>query len=88
MNRTELFRIARKHGIQNKGKKVFAAIRQELLNYYRSEEGQKEIENSCITVEFNDDFPLSAQPVERVVDLLMMEVEAYARNIAANGNKS
>ncbi len=75
MNRTELFKIAKKHNGN------LAAIRQELLDYYRSEQGQEEIRNAPrIPVEFNNDFPLNDKPAELIVNLLMREVENYAKN--------
>ncbi len=80
MNRTELFQIAEKHGIRQDKHKALAATRQELLAYYSSDQGQTEIMNAPrIPVEFNDDFPLPNLPVGRIVDLLMQEVEIYAK---------
>lgn len=81
MNRTELFQVARKHDIYRNTEKALAATKQELLAYYKSDQGQEEIRSAPqIPVEFNDNFPLSEQPVERIVSLLMQEVETYAKN--------
>lgn len=79
MNRTELFQIAEKHGIKKNKQKALPAIRQELNNYFRSEQGQECLRNAPrIPVEQNGDFPLPDQPIDRIVTLLMQEVELYA----------
>ncbi len=81
MNRRQLFQIAEKNGIRQYRTKALAATRQELLAYYKSEQGQEEIRNAPrIPVEFNDDFPLNEQPAELIVNLLMQEVENYAKD--------
>lgn len=81
MTRTELFQIADKHGIKRGEVKALVPIRKELLAYYTSEVGQEEIRSAPrIPVEFNESFPLSEQPATLIVNLLMQEVEYYAKN--------
>jgi hypothetical protein len=87
VNRVELFQIAEKNGIRENAQRALVLTRQELIDYFNSEKGQQELSHYRIYVEFNDDFPLAVQKVERVVDLLMMEVEAYARDIEKDGRE-
>ncbi|MGD9663118.1 MAG: hypothetical protein AB7U63_17820 [Porticoccaceae bacterium] len=81
MSRSDLFTIAERHGIKTNRTQALAKLRQYLLDYYRSPEGQAEISAAPrIIVEPGNVFPLQDQNVEVIVDLLLQEVEGYYGN--------
>ena len=73
MNRRELFELADKYrvnGVLDKEK-----LRQEIIDYLKSDEGQKFIQSTPrITVEASDVFPLHEQSLDRIADLIIQEV--------------
>lgn len=78
MSRSDLFTIAERHGIKTNRAQALAKLRQYLLDYYRSPEGQAEINTAPrITVEPGNVFPLQDQNIEVIVGLLLQEVEGY-----------
>lgn len=81
LSRSDLFAMAEKHGIKANPSQALIRLRQELLDYYRSPEGQAEINSAPrITVEPGNIFPLQDQRIEVIVDLLLQEVEGYYGN--------
>lgn len=69
MKRDELFALAKKH------KRDKAKIRADLIAYFNSPEGRETLRKSPrITVEFEPNFPLQDQPVERIVDMILQEL--------------
>lgn len=75
MNRAQLFEIAGKHKDKPKHE-AKKAIRAELIAYFNSPEGQEELRKAPrVTVEFEPNFPLQDQPVERIVDMIMQELD-------------
>ncbi|MGB9886899.1 MAG: hypothetical protein ACPLRW_07880 [Moorellales bacterium] len=52
------------------------ALRQELIEYFSSAEGQKALARAPkVTVEPGEGYPLQEQPVEKIVDLLLEELD-------------
>ena len=89
MTRTQLFELAEKHGLRGKGKltheekaKRRAAMKAELVAYFKSPEGRAALERAPrvnITDEdgrsLSSDFPLQDQALERLADLIMQEID-------------
>lgn len=78
MNRTELFALADKCRIN--GELNRAKLRQEIVDYFKTGEGQNVLKNAPrITIDygnnvFDSSFPLQEQPLERIAELIMQEV--------------
>lgn len=74
-NRTDLNSLKEKHTRTiGKGDKKLDrdSLREELIAYYNSEEGQRELKAAPrVTVEFQPNFPLQDQPVEVIVDMIL-----------------
>jgi hypothetical protein len=88
-SRAHLFTLAENFGIRQNRTAAIQKVRADLIKHYKSEQGQHELEYAPrISVEHSGDFPLQDQSVERIVDLLMMEVEAYANDIERDQNKN
>jgi hypothetical protein len=77
LKRDKLFEIARKHKAKAKSKHdAKKAIRDELIAYFNSPEGQEELRKAPrVTVEFEPNFPLQDRPIERIVDMIMQELD-------------
>lgn len=75
LKRTDLEGLKKKHTKANgKGQKKLDrdSLRAELIAYYNSEEGQRELKAAPrVTVEFQPNFPLQDQPVEVIVDMIL-----------------
>ena len=75
LKRTDLNSLKEKHTKTNgKGEKKLDrdGLRTELIAYYNSEEGQRELKAAPrVTVEFQPNFPLQDQPVEMIVDMIL-----------------
>lgn len=70
VKRDELFALAKKH----KGDK--AKIRADLIAYFQSPQGQQALRKAPrSTVEFEPNFPLQDQLVERIVDMILQELD-------------
>lgn len=87
MKRDELFNRAEKHRKKGKGEKESLdtegrqKMREELIEYLKSEEGQRALRATPkVTIDygngvFDQNFPLHEQPIEKIADLIMQEVE-------------
>lgn len=75
LNRTDLRVLKEKHTkAHGKGDKKLNkdSLRAELIAYYKSEEGQRELKAAPrVTVEFQPNFPLQDQPIEVIVDMIL-----------------
>lgn len=75
LNRSDFRKLKEKHMKDNgKGHKKLDrdSLREELIAYYKSEEGQRELKAAPrVTVEFQPNFPLQEQPVETIVDMIL-----------------
>lgn len=48
------------------------SLREELIAYYKTEEGQRELKAAPrVTVEHHPNFPLQEQPIEVIVDMIL-----------------
>lgn len=78
MKRTDLDVLKEKHA-KGQGKKKRLdreALRRELIDYYKSEAGHRELKAAPrVTVEHQPNFPLQDQPVEVIVDMIMQEFD-------------
>ena len=78
MNRSDLFEIAKKNS--KDGVLDREAMHAELVEYLKSEAGQKELRDTPrVTIDYGDnvfdnDYPLQEQSLERIADLIMLEV--------------
>ncbi len=78
MNRSNLFALADKY--RKDGKADKAKLRAELIEYFKSEQGQAVLNNAPkVTIDyggniFDSTYPLQEQPLERIVDLILQEV--------------
>lgn len=78
MTREELFNIALRLGIKDDKEKAIHLLREELKEYFNSEEGMNFMQNSPrVYVDGNANFPLQDSHVNVIVDLLMKEVMDY-----------
>ncbi|MHB8122587.1 MAG: hypothetical protein ACYDG4_10580 [Desulfuromonadaceae bacterium] len=75
LKRTDLNSLKEKHTkAHGKGDKKLNkdSLREELIAYYNSEEGQRELKAAPrVTVEFQPNFPLQDQPIEVIVDMIL-----------------
>ncbi|GAB7387354.1 hypothetical protein BSNK01_11900 [Bacillaceae bacterium] len=86
--REDLFAMAEKHGIRQNKSEALRLVREELMQYFQSPEGQEELRRlPRVYVDFNADFPLQDTQLQRVVDLLMPEVEKYAEDLERDARK-
>jgi len=82
LKRDNLFGIAKKHKAKADAKK---AIRDELIAYFNSPEGQEELRKAPrVTVEFEPNFPLQDQPVRDIIEALNNTVEWDAASSTVN----
>jgi len=77
LKRNQLFVIAAKHKKKAKTKEEARRnIRDELIAYFNSPEGQEALRKAPrVTVEFEPNFPLQDQPIERIVDMILQELD-------------
>lgn len=77
MKRDELFALAKMVREAGKAKdRARAAVQRELIACFRSPQGQEALRRAPrVTVEFEPNFPLQEQPVERIVELIMQELD-------------
>ncbi|MCL6557463.1 MAG: hypothetical protein K6U74_01435 [Firmicutes bacterium] len=78
LKRTDLDYLKKKHTTgKGKNRKLDRdKLREELIAYYKSEEGQRELKAATrVTVEHHPNFPLQDQPVEVIVDMIMQEFD-------------
>ncbi len=79
MNRTDLFALADKHRVN--GKLDREKLRKEIIEYFKSDEGQKVLqETPRVTIDYGDNvfdssFPLQEQSLEKIAELIMQEVD-------------
>lgn len=79
MNRTDLFALAGKCRVN--GKLDREKLRKEIIEYFKSDEGQKVLqETPRVTIDYGDNvfdssFPLQEQSLEKIAELIMQEVD-------------
>jgi len=75
MKRVQLFSLFEKHK-KKPDKERKETMRRELIEYLKSPEGQEALKKAPrVTVEFEPNFPLQEQPVERIADLILREFD-------------
>lgn len=75
MTREELINIALMLGIKDDKEKAIHLLREELKEYFNSDEGMNYLQNSPrVYVEGNNNFPLQDNHINVIVDLLIKEV--------------
>lgn len=78
MTREELINIALMLGIKDDKEKAIHLLREELKEYFNSEEGMNFMQNSPrVYVEGNNNFPLQDNHINVIIDLLIKEVADY-----------
>ena len=78
MTREELINIALRLGIKDDKEKAIHLLREELKEYFNSDEGMNYLQNSPrVYVEGNNNFPLQDNHINVIVDLLIKEVTDY-----------
>jgi hypothetical protein len=78
MTREELINIALMLGIKDDKEKAIHLLREELKEYFNSDEGMNYLQNSPrVYVEGNNNFPLQDNHINVIIDLLIKEVTDY-----------
>ena len=81
MTREELINIALMLGIKDDKEKAIHLLREELKEYFNSDEGMNYLQNSPrVYVEGNNNFPLQDNHINVIIDLLIKEVTDYEFN--------